>query len=107
MWAETFERNMRDVLALQDEVSLAIANGVRVRLTPQEQARLASAHPVNPEAYEAYLEGHYFWEKLWPLVVPKASEYFELAIRKGPGLGLALFWLGGFLPHTWRKRTNT
>ena len=88
LWAETFERNLRDVLALQDEVSLAIANGVRVRLTPQEQARLASAHPVNPEAYEAYLEGRYFSEKLWPLVVPKASEYFELAIRKDPAWAL-------------------
>ena len=84
LWADSFERDLSDVLALQDDVSRAIANGIRVRLTPQEQARLASGRPVNPQAYEAYLEGRYFWEKLWPFGGQKASEYFELAIEKDP-----------------------
>ena len=88
LWADSFERELRDVLALQDDVSRAIANGIRVRLTPQEQARLASAHPVDLEAYEAYLEGRYFWEKLWPTGGPKASEYFELATKKDPAWAL-------------------
>lgn len=88
LWADSFERDLRDVLTLQDDVSLAIANGIRVRLTPQEQARLASGHSVNPEAYEAYLEGRYFWEKLWPAGGPKANEYFELAIEKDPAWAL-------------------
>jgi TolB-like protein len=84
LWADSFERDLRDVLALQDDVSRAIANGIRVRLTRQEQARLASGRPVNPQAYEAYLEGRYFWEKLWPLGGQKAGEYFGLAIEKDP-----------------------
>jgi TolB-like protein/Tfp pilus assembly protein PilF len=84
LWADSFERDMRDVLALQDDVSRAIANGIQIRFTTQEQARLASARAVNPEAYEAYLEGRYFWEKLWPFGGQKASEYFELAIEKDP-----------------------
>jgi TolB-like protein/DNA-binding winged helix-turn-helix (wHTH) protein/Tfp pilus assembly protein PilF len=88
LWADSFERDLRDVLTLQDDVSRAIANGIRIRLTPQEQARLASAHPVNPEAYEAYLEGRYFYDKLWPGGGPKASEYFELAIEKDPAWAL-------------------
>ena len=84
LWADSFERDLRDVLALQDDVSRAIANGIRVRLTRQEQARLASGRPVNPQAYEAYLEGRYFWERLWPLGGQKAGEYFGLAIEKDP-----------------------
>jgi TolB-like protein/DNA-binding winged helix-turn-helix (wHTH) protein/Tfp pilus assembly protein PilF len=88
LWADSFERELRDVLALQDDVSRAIANGIQIRLTPQEQARLASTHRVNPEAYEAYLEGRYFWEKLWPLGGPKANEYFELAVEKDPAWAL-------------------
>ena len=88
LWADSFERELRDVLALQDDVSRAIANGIQIRLTPQEQVRLASTHRVNPEAYEAYLEGRYFWEKLWPLGGPKANEYFELAIEKDPAWAL-------------------
>lgn len=84
LWADSFERDLRDVLAMQDDVSRAIANGIRVRLTRQEQARLASGRPVNPQAYEAYLEGRYFWEKLWPLGGQKAGEYFGLAIEKDP-----------------------
>jgi TolB-like protein/DNA-binding winged helix-turn-helix (wHTH) protein/tetratricopeptide (TPR) repeat protein len=84
LWADTFERDLNDVLALQDDVSRAIANSVQIRLTPQEQARLSSPRPVNPAAYEAYLEGRYFSEKLWPTGGPKASQYFEIAIREDP-----------------------
>ena len=84
LWADSFERNLRDVLELQDDASRAIANGIQIRLTPQEQVRLAGAHSVNPEAYEAYLEGRYFWEKLWPGGGQKASDYFKLAIEKDP-----------------------
>ncbi len=50
LWAETYERDLRDVLALQDEVARAIASEIRVKLPPQEQVRLASARPVNPES---------------------------------------------------------
>jgi TolB-like protein/Tfp pilus assembly protein PilF len=88
LWADSFERDLRDVLALQDDVALAIANRIRVTVTPQEQARLASAHPVNPEALEAYLEGRYFVEKFWPQAAPKAIPYFEVAVKKDPGWAL-------------------
>jgi len=57
LWAETYERDLGDVLRLQSEVAEAIAQQVRAQLTPQQQARLRSAHAVNPEAYEAYLRG--------------------------------------------------
>ena len=84
VWADSFERELQDVLALQADVSRAIANGIQIRLTPQEQAHLVATHSVNPEAYEAYLEGRYFWEKLWPVGDEQANGYFELAIKKDP-----------------------
>lgn len=68
-----------------DDVSRSIANGIRVRLTPQEEVRLASAHPVNPEAYQSYLRGLYFWNKLTPDSAKLAVNYFQTAIEKDPG----------------------
>ncbi len=61
LWAESYQRNLGDILALQSDVAQAIASEIRVKLTPQEEARLASTRPVNPDAYEAYLKGRYFW----------------------------------------------
>src|SRR6266853_5273233 len=63
LWAESYERDLRDVLALQSEVAQAIAREIRVKLTPVDQARFAEARPVDPEAYEAYLKGLYHWNK--------------------------------------------
>src|SRR5258708_23798606 len=53
LWAKSYERNSRDVLAMQDEVALAIAHAIKVELTPDEQARFANAQPANPQAHEA------------------------------------------------------
>src|SRR6266853_5374406 len=57
LWAESYERDLRNVLALQSEVAQAIAREIRVKLTPVDQARFAHTHSVDPEAYEAYLQG--------------------------------------------------
>src|SRR2546428_7062133 len=64
LWAESYERDLRNILALQSEVAQAIAREVRVKLTPQEQAQFPQVHPVvNPEAYEDYLKGRYQWNR--------------------------------------------
>ncbi len=84
LWAETYDRDLRDVLALQDEVARAIASEIKVKLTPQEQTRLASARQVNPEAHELYLKGRYYWNKRTPDTLKKSLEYFEQAIEKDP-----------------------
>jgi TolB-like protein/Tfp pilus assembly protein PilF len=81
LWAESYERDLRDVLRLQAEVAEAIGNQVRVKLTPQERAHLAQAHAVNPEAYEAYLKGRYHWLRRSSEELPKAVRYFEQAIE--------------------------
>ena len=85
LWAESYEFDPRDILAAQGEVARAVARQIRVRLTPQEQARLTTSRRVDPEAYEAYLLGRAYSSKArtrtsWT----RAKEYFEKAIAKDP-----------------------
>jgi len=83
LWAESYERDMRDILDLQSEVAHAIAREIRIKLTPIDEARLAKSHPVNPEAYEAYLKGRYYWNRR-PAKLAEAIPCFEQAIAKDP-----------------------
>ncbi|MBZ5564385.1 MAG: tetratricopeptide repeat protein, partial [Acidobacteriia bacterium] len=89
LWAETYERDLRDVLALQGEVARAIVQEIRVKLTPQEQVHLATTRPLNPEAHEAYLMGRYFWNKRTEEGFSKSIECFQRAIQKEPDYALA------------------
>jgi TolB-like protein/Tfp pilus assembly protein PilF len=84
LWAETYEKDMRDVLALQSAVAGDISREIRVKLTPPEKAKLAQSRTVNPEAYQDYLRGRYFWNKRTGEALKKAREYFEQAIEKDP-----------------------
>ena len=86
LWAESYERDTRDVLTLQDEVASTIAKQIDVELTPNEQVRFAKARPVNPQAYEAYLKGRYFMKTFR---VDLALEQYELAIKTDPDFALA------------------
>src|SRR5208337_3693442 len=84
LWAESYERDTRDVLTLQDEVASTIARQIDVELTPNEQARLTKPRPVNPEALEAILKGRYFLLKETGEGFQKAREYYEQAIKIDP-----------------------
>jgi len=89
LWAESYDRDLRDVLALQSEVARAIAREVQVKLTPLDQARFAQVHPVDPEAYDAYLQGRYHWNRRSGEELKRAVRYFEQAIAKDPAYGSA------------------
>src|SRR6266581_7528595 len=89
LWAETYDRDLGDVLALQSEVAQAIAREVQVKLTPQEQAHLAQVHPVDPEAFEAYLKGRYHWNRRSREGLGKAIQYFQQAITSDPNCAAA------------------
>ena len=84
LWAETYHKDLRDVLALQDEVGRSIANQVQIKLSTQEQIRLASARPVNPEPYEAYLNGRYEWNEWTEENLKKSSRNTVRLARTGP-----------------------
>jgi len=86
LWAESYEFDPRDVLAVQGEVARNVASHIRVKLTPQEQARLTSSRPVDPKAYEAYLLGRaYFYKTRTPTSLARAKEHLEKAIGRDPG----------------------
>ena len=89
LWAKSYERDLRDILALQSEVARAIAQEIQIKLTPQERARLASARPVNPEVHEAYLRGVYYFNKFTDEGFRKASDCWRQALEKDPGYALA------------------
>jgi TolB-like protein/DNA-binding winged helix-turn-helix (wHTH) protein/Tfp pilus assembly protein PilF len=98
LWAETYERDTRDVLTLQDEVAQAVAREINVALTPEESAHLSRPRPVNPEAYEAYLKGQSHWYWLSREHLDAALEYFDLALQKDPNyarayVGVANVWM--------------
>jgi TolB-like protein/Tfp pilus assembly protein PilF len=84
IWAENFDRQLKDILALHSDVARAIARQIQVTLTPREQGRQASVRPVNPEAYELYLRGRHEREKFSNEGNDKAAEYFRQAIEIDP-----------------------
>jgi TolB-like protein/Tfp pilus assembly protein PilF len=84
LWAKSYERDLRDVLALQGEVAQAIAQEIQVKLTPQEEARLAKAQRVDPRAYEAYLKGRHHWNQRTDESLFRSLEYLREAIALDP-----------------------
>jgi TolB-like protein/Tfp pilus assembly protein PilF len=108
LWAKSYERNLQDVLTLQDDLARDIANEVQAKLTPSEQTRLSSAPIIDPHAHEDYLRGRFFWNLRTEVDLGKARDYFTQAIQKDPtyapaysGLADTYFYLGyvwGHLP---------
>jgi TolB-like protein len=105
IWARSYDRSLTSVLALQGEVAQAIANQIRIEMTPQEEARLTRARPVNAEAQDLYLLGLHFLNAGEPR---KSIGYLQEAVEKDPGyapahaaLANGYGWLGeaGLLPY--------
>ena len=89
LWADSYDRDLHDVLQVQEEIARAIAQEVQIKLTPQEQALLTKSRPVDPEAYELYLKGRYFWNKRTQDTTAQAISLFQQAIEKDPGYASA------------------
>src|ERR1017187_10213865 len=89
LWAETYESQIGDILTLQNRVSSAIVNEIRINLTPEDQERLARNPAVAPEGYENYLKGRYYWNKRSDENLNRAIGYFERATQQDPGHALA------------------
>ena len=99
LWSESYQRDLRDILALQSEVARAITNEVKIKLTPQEQTRLASARPVNPDAYQAVLRAKSEKDS------QKAFAYLQQAIAFDPTYAPAYVELAFYyVDETYRAR---
>ena len=84
LWAEGYERDLKDILGIQSEVAEAIAHQIEVTLTPQDQARLAQRRQVDPEAHESYLKGRFHWNQRSVTSMVRGVDYFTEAIEKDP-----------------------
>jgi TolB-like protein/DNA-binding winged helix-turn-helix (wHTH) protein/Tfp pilus assembly protein PilF len=89
VWARSYDRPLEDVLALQGELSRAIAEEVRITLGAKESQRLTRQRAVRPEAYDAYLLGRHHWNQRTEPALDKALEYFQTAVAKDPDFALA------------------
>ena len=101
LWSEKYERNMEDIFALQDEISLSVVDKLKIKLLGEEKAELVMRHTQNPEAYNLFLKGLYFWNKRTAEDIRKAIDYFEQAIKLDTNYALAYARLAdsyGLLP---------
>ncbi|MFQ5818329.1 MAG: tetratricopeptide repeat protein, partial [Terriglobia bacterium] len=89
LWGGQYNRKLADIFALQEEISRAIADKLRLRLTGEEEARLARRSTENPEAYQLYLKGRYYWSKRTPDGFQKGLAYFQQAIERDPNYARA------------------
>jgi serine/threonine-protein kinase len=101
LWAESYDRDLQNVLAMLSEVAQAIASEIKVVLTKQEEERLAITSPVNPEAQEAYLKARYHYNKWTKEGFEKSIEYFQKAIEIDPNNAQAYTGLAGTYLWLW------
>jgi TolB-like protein/DNA-binding winged helix-turn-helix (wHTH) protein/Flp pilus assembly protein TadD len=100
LWSQDYDYRAEDMLTVQDRVAKAVAEVIQLRLTSQQQAQLSQPHPVNSEAFDAYLQGYYFFEhSATNKDTEMAKRYFERSIQSDPNFALA--WVGLSRVRNW------
>src|SRR5437773_1262222 len=89
LWADTYDRKLTDIFAVESEIAQAIAQALQATLTGSEKSSIAKKPTENPEAYELYLKGRFFWNKRSGVDLRKAIQFFNQAIAKDPSYALA------------------
>jgi TolB-like protein/Tfp pilus assembly protein PilF len=89
LWADTYDRKLTDIFAVESDIAKTIADALQAKLTGSEKNSIAKAPTTNPEAYELYLKGRFFWNKRSGVDLRKAIDYFNQAIAKDPNYALA------------------
>jgi TolB-like protein/DNA-binding winged helix-turn-helix (wHTH) protein/Flp pilus assembly protein TadD len=89
LWAQNYDRDLQDLLDVQNDLGRSIAEQVSANLTPQRQIELAKKHSVNPEAYDLYLKGRFYWNQRTPGAIKESIAYFQEAIAKDANFALA------------------
>jgi TolB-like protein/DNA-binding winged helix-turn-helix (wHTH) protein/Tfp pilus assembly protein PilF len=100
LWSQDYDYLAKDILNVEDEVAKAVAREIRVRLPSQQQADLARSRPVNPEAFDAYLQGYHFFQGSTDKDADMAAKYFERATHLDPSYALA--WVGLSRARNWQ-----
>jgi len=96
LWGDQYDRKLSDALAVQQEITSAISAKLRERLSGETKAQVTKGGTSDPEAYQAYLKGLYYWERRKPETLDKAKDYFNQAIQKDPGYALAYVGLANY-----------
>ena len=89
LWSQTFDRELEDIFKIQDEISQAVVDSLKIKLVASQKESLVRRYPENLEAYNLYLKGRYFWNKRYEVGLQKGMEYFQQAIEKDPTYALA------------------
>src|SRR6202045_1804687 len=100
LWSQDYDYPLKDILNIEDDVARALAHEIRVRLTSQQQAEFAQSRPVNPEAFDAYLQGYYFFQRSTDKDADMAAKYYERATQLDPSYALA--WVGLSRVRKWQ-----
>jgi serine/threonine protein kinase/tetratricopeptide (TPR) repeat protein len=96
LWGEHYDRKLSDVLAIQDEITRAISSRLRERLSGETAKPVAKGGTSDPEAYQLYLKGRFYWDKRTPETLDKSRDYFNQAIEKDPNYALAYLGLADY-----------
>ena len=89
LWADTYDRKLTDIFAVESEIARTIADNLQAKLTGQEERAIAARPTENPEAYQLYLQGRFFWNKRTTADLRKSIDYYNQALTKDPNYALA------------------
>ncbi|MEY2577137.1 MAG: adenylate cyclase [Verrucomicrobiota bacterium] len=89
LWAEIYDRKLTDIFAVESDIAKTIADQLQAKLTGSEKDAMSKKPTANPEAYDLYLRGRFFWNKRTSLDLPKAVDYYNQAVAKDPNYALA------------------
>jgi TolB-like protein/DNA-binding winged helix-turn-helix (wHTH) protein/Tfp pilus assembly protein PilF len=104
LWSHDYDYRAEDILTVEDDVAKAVAREIQLRLTAQQEAGSARLQPVKPEAFDAYLQGHYFFERNTDKDTDMAAKYYERATQLDPSYALA--WAGLSRVRKWQAMTG-
>jgi len=104
LWSQDYDYSAKDILKVEDDVAKAVARETQLHLSSQQKAELAQSRPVKPEAFEAYLQGYYFFERDTDKDTEMAAKYYERATQLDPSYALA--WAGLSRVRKWQAKTS-
>src|SRR5262249_43066067 len=89
IWARSYDRELKDVLQVQNDLGKAIAEQVQANLNTEQEVEVSRKRTVDPEAYDMYLKGRYYWNKRTPDSIRQSIQYFQQAATRDPNFALA------------------